>query len=143
MNKFIPLLALVSSYSPHVIAITETWLHNDVYDSELTPPGYVAIWNDRSCGKGGGVALLLRSDIKFSVLPDMPNVEVTWCKLCLKGLSMIVGVCYRAPGSPIKTLEKLSLFMHEQDFGTSEIVFMGISMLRVLIGELCVAQAMI
>lgn len=125
VKKLVPLLALVTSYSPHVVAITETWLHDGVLDCEFTPPGYVAVRNDRSRGKGGGVALLIRSDIKFFVLPDTPDVELVWCKLCLNKLSIIVGVCYRAPGSSLEYLQRLSTFMHKHDFGTSEFVFMG------------------
>lgn len=55
VNKFPDLLALLSVYSPDIVGITETWLHDGIFDSEFTPPGYIAVRTDRQIGKEGGV----------------------------------------------------------------------------------------
>lgn len=99
INKFPSFLSVVSSYEPHVIGITETWLSEDVHDSEFTPPGYIAVRGDREHGRGGGVALLFRADLKFSVLPAPVQTESLFCKLYLDGRTFVIAVFYRPPGS--------------------------------------------
>lgn len=78
-NKFSQFFSLVSSCSPRVICITETWLHDEIHDSEFMPPGYIALRCDRQNGKGGSVALLLRSD--FSLLGDFNVTGIHWPSL--------------------------------------------------------------
>ena len=44
------------------VAVTETWLHSDIFDAEVTHdfPGYSILRCDRVGRQGGGVALYLR-----------------------------------------------------------------------------------
>lgn len=58
---------IATAYYPHVICVTETWLHDSVLDCEFTPPNYIVVRCDRSCGRGGGVALFFRSDVSRSI----------------------------------------------------------------------------
>lgn len=108
LNKFPSFVFLVSTFSPHVIGVTESWLHEGVFDSEITPPGYVLVRNDRQNGKGGGVALLFRSDLKFTLLPVALDVESVWCKLYLNKHHLMVGVCYRPPGTSVDPIRNLN-----------------------------------
>lgn len=125
VNKFPDLLALLSVYSPDIVGITETWLHDGIFDSEFTPPGYIAVRTDRQIGKGGGVALLLRQSLKFSVLPSPSDIESAWCKLHLHKQSVVIGLFYRPPGSPIDTLHNLSHFMLSHNLQHGNLLLMG------------------
>lgn len=40
MNKTNQLESVLLSHSPHVVVITESWLHDEVSDKDLIPPGY-------------------------------------------------------------------------------------------------------
>jgi len=57
--------------SPDVVCVTETWLHADIPDSLLCCKGYNVIRCDRN-GRGGGVAMFVRNNIKFSPV-DIPS----------------------------------------------------------------------
>lgn len=118
-------MSLVATYSPHVVGITESWLHSNVYDSEFTPPGFIAIRNDRAHGIGGGVALLIRSDIRFSVLPSPPEIESLWCKIYLNNQCIVVSVIYRPPGSSLDVLHAISDFMCDINIASSRLICMG------------------
>jgi len=50
------------SHNFDVIAITETWLSNSIYDKEILPMNYKIYRNDRGC-RGGGVLLPVQDNI--------------------------------------------------------------------------------
>lgn len=70
-NKAEQIEAVIFSYDPHVIMITETWLHGDIQDSEVVPPNYKLIRRDRS-SRGGGVAIAVKENI---VCRSMKSIE--------------------------------------------------------------------
>lgn len=60
------------------------WFHGDISDAEVSLPGFNVIRTDRAEGKGGGVALYLHSDLKFSYL-------MLRCKLSQFGVKCILS----------------------------------------------------
>lgn len=82
MNKIEQLEAILIALNPDIVCITETWLHGDIKDHEIVPPGYTIVRKDRIT-RGGGVAVLLRQGICYSLMPDVPGVEAVWCKIQL------------------------------------------------------------
>ena len=54
VNKRLDLQAYVTLVNPDIIAITETWLHNNIDDNELLPNSYNIHRKDRE-SRGGGV----------------------------------------------------------------------------------------
>lgn len=52
-------------YDPHMCVITETWLHNAIYDEEIVPPGYQLYRCDRA-SRGGGVAIVTGNGVDVS-----------------------------------------------------------------------------
>lgn len=69
--------------------------------------------------------MLLRSDLKFSVLPTPVGTESVWCKLYLHKQSFVIGVFYRPPGSSVDIIHSLSQFIHEHNFSVAHLVCMG------------------
>lgn len=54
-------------HDPHGVCITETWLDDDISDSELFIPGYVMVRLDRS-RHGGGIIMYIKSVFSYNVL---------------------------------------------------------------------------
>ena len=94
--------------SHDLIRITEVWMKE-----ELVIQGYhPAIRHDRKENqKGGGEMLLVHSSLQ--VLDCTPlneyDCESVWCLIKLtNGTTLLVGVCYRAPGSVEEDSRKLN-----------------------------------
>ena len=62
-----------------IVAITETWPHNNIFNNEILPSGYSIYRNDR-CSKGGGILLAIKNDFTCKVLPT-PALAVLWLKI--------------------------------------------------------------
>lgn len=71
------------------------------------------------------MALLFRSDLRFSVLPSPSGIESVWCKLHIDKLHIVVGVIYRPPDSSLDMFHTLNEFANAQNFGTKHLVLMG------------------
>lgn len=97
-------------HDPEVAVITETWLHENILNSEVTPPNYSIIRKDRE-GRGGGVAIMIKNNIKFEVLEEVRDVEALWIKTKLNNRTVYIGGVYRAPNSPVEMLLKLRGYM--------------------------------
>ena len=86
-------------YKPHIVAVTESWCNNDIFDSELSIPGYVLFRKDRPLDNKGGGVLLYVSDSLTAVewSPKTQFPEQIWCKLNVNGNNdLLVGVCYNS-----------------------------------------------
>lgn len=55
----------IQTTKPHCVCLTETWLHKDIIPNFKN---YQAYWKHRERGQGGGVGILVRSDI-----PSLPT----------------------------------------------------------------------
>lgn len=78
MNKTDELESILLCYEPDVVVLTETWLRNDVLDSELVPDGYVIMRRDRG-SRGGGVALIISKDIECTPMVPL-DIESIFAK---------------------------------------------------------------
>lgn len=111
-------------HDAELIAITETWLHSDVKDDEVFPSTYNVIRKDRAT-RGGGVALLVEKPLRYETVPSIKGHESVWCKLFLDNTILIVGVIYRAPGSPVEFLYVLDQHLNNIRNARSRIVLTG------------------
>lgn len=123
LNKAEALESLLLGLDPHFAALTETWLTNEVLDNEIAPPNYTVVRKDRPT-RGRGVALLIKNDIPFTVLPEVEDVEAVFCKLKLGSCSIIVGCCYRSPSAGQEFMPSLSEYMERHVLG-SRLVLLG------------------
>lgn len=71
------------------ICITETWLDESIFDSEIE--NYIVRRKDRN-RQGGGVCIYVRSDLAFNPLDDLlhEELEATWIELFLPKTQPIV-----------------------------------------------------
>ncbi|KAI8478187.1 hypothetical protein Bbelb_440810 [Branchiostoma belcheri] len=92
-----------------ILAITETWLNDDVRDQEVIPPGYATYRKDRHhthAGRaGGGILLAVSSNVRSRRRPDLePKDEILVCEVQPPGLGKLATVlCYRPPSGDLST----------------------------------------
>ena len=107
-----------------VIAWTETWLTDQVLDSELQVgfPEHTWLRRDRD-GVGGGVACAVRSSLLPMLTPEQPD-DSEMLLLRLGALSVTVAVCYRPPDSST-SLERIMTCLEQLPAGHRRLIVMG------------------
>lgn len=111
-------------YNPDIVIITETWLHSEVVDTEIVPPGYTIVRHDRS-GRGGGVAIVVKNHITFTVLPCPVDVEALWIRIQASGNSLIVGAFYRPPNADDSVITHLQDTLARYHANNNKIILAG------------------
>ena len=61
LNKFNELQSLVAQHRPSIIGITESWLDDNICDSEIQLSGYNVFQNDCCGSRGRGVLLYIHN----------------------------------------------------------------------------------
>ena len=72
--------SLVYALSPSIVAVTETWLSEAIFDNELLPKGYTIFRKDRA-SRGGGVLLAAANYLPITLLPSPSDLEILWVQL--------------------------------------------------------------
>lgn len=103
VNKFDEFLVMVESTKPGIVAVTETWLHSDIADAEVTIPGYSAFRADRVRRRGGGCILYVHNTInarETKICQEQTLIENVWCVVMRSdGSQTLFGVVYNPPGT--------------------------------------------
>ena len=118
LPKFDELVALCSAEHPDIICLVETWLYEDILDSEVSIPNYSIVRLDR-CRHGGDVALFIHNSVLYNVILSGPTgLELIVVSLSRNNLKLCLGVFYRPPYSPPVIFELLctSLFQSVHQF---------------------------
>lgn len=124
INKTHELEAVLLSYQPDIVALTETWMHSGILDHEVVPPGYAILRKDRKT-RGGGVALLIRHGIPYTAMPMASDIEAVWCKFYVKDEITYIGVVYRPPDAEVSFLEALYDYMLTHALRGKKIIVAG------------------
>lgn len=106
-SKYAQLFDLLYYHNPDILAITESFLDNDILDPELQVPGYVLFRKDRNLSfyppglftneARGGIIIYIK-DLLNPVISDLNNVkaEFLWINIHpTKQSELLLGVCYR------------------------------------------------
>lgn len=102
--------SITLAHKPHIIIITETWLHPDVSDSEILPPGCEVFRKDRNY-RGGGVAIMFKNTLRATRLTDIAGVECVLAKFFLNDCNLLIGDFYRPPNTNNTFIEKSNAFL--------------------------------
>ena len=112
-----------SSMNFGIIGLVETWLKDKPHDY-FHFDGYSLEFNNRINGRGGGVCLCIKNNMKYHIRHDLAqighpeNVESLFIEIERTGSkNVIVGVIYRPPGQDVKEFNDftnvlLSKIMH-------------------------------
>src|SRR3989442_5504981 len=101
-NKIDELRIMAQDYNPDIIGIVETWLTDNIYDSEIIIENYNMIRIDRTHERGGGIIVYVKESLPFVNITEefCPNIDHIWVTIKDKGTHMITfGVFYRPPDS--------------------------------------------
>ena len=105
---------------PDILILTESWLHTDVLDAEVAPKGYsVGNRSDRSCKRGGGVVIFVKSDMIITPLSQQSQKSQI-CGVKIGELS-IWGL-YRPPDNSVQDDEEVRTFFHELNQDKNHII---------------------
>ena len=87
------LIEILNEHQPHLFLITETLLSSN---TGISIEGYTFFSNARNSGKGGGVGILVRNDIKTNVAPHFTNrdIEILWASIRRKNLPPVLIATY-------------------------------------------------
>ena len=83
------------------IALTETWLSEDIKDAEITIENFDIFRADRVNRSRGGAALYLRSDLNCKMVNNFSNSVVETVIVKCKKLDMIFISVYRPPNTKV------------------------------------------
>lgn len=106
---------LLTNPKNSITALTETWLSPKIPNNLICPfPDFDIIREDRPTGRGGGVAIILRSSLVYSVVPctQTPKCNILCIDIFTANVTYRVIVCYRPPQTSFEHTQKLlsSLF---------------------------------
>ncbi|CAH8606363.1 unnamed protein product [Dicrocoelium dendriticum] len=99
MPKLPELQSRLLSTPADLIAITETWLSDDLTDGEIQLPHMSVLRSDRATPVGG-VALYYDISLSCSMLTNtaLQSPDTMWCEVVLTAKhSSCVGIIYRPP----------------------------------------------
>jgi len=108
-NKILEFWNLIDTYNPDVVIGKESWLSEEIKNSEVFRDDYITFRRDR-CSRGGGVFICFKNYIDCRVLWtdevfEMISVEVKGGNP--KFSWEVVGV-YRAPNEDMRVIERLA-----------------------------------
>jgi Reverse transcriptase (RNA-dependent DNA polymerase) len=85
----------------HIIGVSETWYKQWHTNQRISIPGYKVVRADRRDGRrGGGVAVFIRSDLKYKILAKSPAqcpVDYIFLEVQFQRKAVLVGVVYNPP----------------------------------------------
>ena len=105
--------ALSLVHKPHLMCIVESWLDNQILDSEVCIDDYDIVRRDRN-RQGSDVLLFITRSLSYSVLFSGPS-ELELIILSINSLlsPVTVGLFYRPPNAPVSIFDTLlnSIYM--------------------------------
>lgn len=79
-----------------VVAVTETWLNDNITNNMLSIPGYIFLRNDR-LARGGGVGIYLKHHLKYTQIQTNNEIEQLWIQIVYNNNKICIGSIYRSP----------------------------------------------
>ena len=108
------------------MSINESWLCEDIEDSEIAISGYTIFRRDRPNGsRRGGVALYMRNELQPVVISEPPDniVESVFVKIKIGNKLILVGSIYRPPNALSEYWSSVKLLIeHYSQFGLGTII---------------------
>jgi len=128
------LINTLSNSSLDVLCLQETWLADDADVSLLQLPNYQLVWRGATTSRHGGVAIFIRSSLKYSLLPHTPpsNIwEAVFIQIDSNLLTkpLIIGSIYRPPtqtnAEKITFIDEFSQTLHSLQQTNHSIIVTG------------------
>ena len=105
--KFDALCSEVEIHKPDLICITETWLSEEVSDSEIALAGYQLHRLDRN-RQGGGILIYVHTALTTEIIYQGPlNLEFLAISVQSSVNKFCISLFYRPPSSPRQVMDDL------------------------------------
>ena len=129
-NKLNEFHDLVKMRKVDVVAVTETWLHQGILDTEILDSNYVILRRDKpQPQRGGGVMLCVKSHFISLRRRDLENenVDVVVCELTgINNSKLIIAAFYRPPNMDSDYLHNLVNVLYGiHQTGVNDIFILG------------------
>jgi hypothetical protein len=127
----------VSVLDVDVVAVTETWLKDDVLSTELFSSDYIVFRKDRNFSRtfqsrGGGVALAVRSTLSVKLMDvdlafdNLPEIDFICVKVHNVNSTIYICLVYVPPGLTLHRYHEFSYaFLSLRFLHGSKIIFLG------------------
>jgi hypothetical protein len=129
INKVDHINLLLQENNIHVLCITESWLTNDIDDSDIKINGYDICRLDRNNGMShGGIVCYIKEGISFKQNLNLLNsdIEAMWIEINLpKTKPILIGTVYRPPSSNVEYLDKLDMIFQECNSMYDDVYILG------------------
>ncbi len=98
-----------------VIAISETWLTDNISLAELDLDGYQEPFCRHRGARGGGVMVYVKQDLVAIPRQDLnlPSVEMLWLEIKVQNRRIMFGTFYRAPGQSAMEVDDYISFIDQ------------------------------
>ena len=123
VNKLQQFQSLVYSKSFDIIALTETWLTDSIFDNEILPTNYTIFRNDRS-SRGGGVLIAVNNRISCTHMTSPDDLEIIGVQLNLNN-PFAVWVTYVPPNSTATDYNNLFNFLNDFQNVHNNLILLG------------------
>lgn len=93
MSKLYEFIDFIHNHSTDIIVLTETWLNSS---KNLSIPNYEIYRMDRQDGEHGGVAIIIKENIKHEILPSLNTtaIENISIKITTQNLYFTITAAY-------------------------------------------------
>ena len=109
VNRTLDVQTFLHGQSLDLLAVTETFLSDAIFDGELFDSGYSVHRMDRY-RHGGGVMLIIKDSVVATRRQKMEmDCELLWVELASSPLNVLVSVFYNPPGLKDNALLQNSL----------------------------------
>lgn len=121
MNKLSKFQSFAYSTFYDIIAITETWLSNSIYDNEILPTGYSIYRNDRTT-RGGGVLIAVKDYISSVQIQSPIDLEIVTVEVNAPSAITVCAV-YIPPNAALNYCQSLITYLHSLSLDNSKKLF--------------------
>ena len=99
-------LCLVNNYD--IVCIVESWLSQDISDSELAITGYTIFRRDRN-RHGGGIIIFVKDTLSCTILPTSTSSSIEFISLIFESYrsKFCISAFYRPPSSDVSYFDEL------------------------------------
>jgi hypothetical protein len=107
-NKVADFHHLIGSTDADVVIGTESWLSNEIADTEIFPKSYAIYRKDRTARTGGGVFIAVKDEFvsRAEIFPDN-DLESVWCSIKCSTKRIFICSYYRPPDANINSVLEL------------------------------------
>ena len=117
--------SLAYSFCYDIIAISETWLSDSIFNNEILPSNFTIYRCDRR-SRGGGVMLAVKDDIPSQLLSStsIPSLETLTVQIGINQ-PLIICLAYIPPGSKVQLCEPFFSLLSDLTNKFSPLLIMG------------------